>query len=101
MVIFVNNQKNNLLVGLVDQELVKWDPVLDIEHCAGTGRRLGDADPYAGVPGGAGELHGGDPAAVATRRHAPQHPEDPVVQQLRRSSGGRRKIPTQVTSNSG
>ncbi len=85
---------------MVEQDLVKWDPVLAIVHCAGTGRRLGDADPYAGIPGGAGELHGGDPA-VATRRHAPQHPKDPVVQQLRWSSGGGRKIPTQVTSNSG
>ncbi len=88
MVIVVNNQKNNLLFCLEEQDLVKRDPVLAVVHCAGTGRRLGDADPYAGIPGSAGKLHGGDPAAVATGRHAPQHPKDPVVQQLRRSSGG-------------
>ena len=57
-------------------------------NCAGTGRGLGDAVPDAGVPGGAGELYGSDPAAVATGRHAPQHPTDLVVQQLRRTSRG-------------
>ncbi len=77
--------------------LFKRPSFLSIEHCAGTGRGLGDADPYAGIPGGAGELHGSDPAAVAARRHAAQHPEDTSVQQLRRSGGRRRKIPTQVT----
>ncbi len=67
--------------------------------CAGTGRGLGDADPDARVPGSAGKLYGGDPTAVATGRHPPQHPKDLAVQQLRWPGGRRRKIPTQVTLN--